>query len=132
MVARRAGHDVTAWLAVVLVCLSAALAALLEALLVPLYAGSVLVPIAVVAALASNVGLPLLARAAVPSMIGVALPYVAWLIAIIGFGVFGRPEGDIILPGGNPQWVAYGVLLGGALAGMVTVVSIAPRLGATG
>ncbi len=126
---RSARGGVVAWLAVLLICLSAALAATLEALLVPLYAGSTLVPVAVVAALVTNVGLPLLARTVVPSMLGVALPFVSWLVVIIGFGVLGRPEGDVILPGGNPQWVAYGVLLGGALAGTITVVSIAPGLG---
>lgn len=118
----------SSWLAIVLICLSAALAAMLEALLVPLYAGSTLVPVAVVAALASNVGLPLLARTVVPTMLGMALPFVAWLVVIVGFGVVARPEGDVILPGGNPQWVAYGVLLGGALAGTVTVVTGGPRV----
>ena len=41
------------WGGVAVLCLCGALAALLEALLVPLYAGSVLVPIAVVLAVAS-------------------------------------------------------------------------------
>ena len=124
---RPAGAGVLAWFAVVLICLCAALAAVLEALLVPLYDGTKLVPIAVVAALASNVALPRLARTVVPAMLGVALPFVSWLVVIIGFGVLGRPEGDVILPGGDPQWVAYGVLLGGALAGTLTVVTSAPR-----
>jgi hypothetical protein len=128
--APRPAPGINGWLAMLLICASAALAAGLEALLVPLYTGSTLVPVAVLAALATNIALPLLARTVVPSMLGVALPFVAWLLVIIGFGVFGRPEGDVILPGGNAQWVAYGVLLGGALAGTVTVVTIAPRLAA--
>ncbi len=122
-----AKRGIAAWVAVVLICLSAALAGMLQALLVPLYAGSTLIPVAVLAALASNIALPLLARTVVPTTAGLALPFVSWLVVVIGFGVLGRPEGDIVLPGGDPQWVAYGVLLGGALAGTVTVVASAPR-----
>ena len=123
----RRGVGATGWLALVLLCLSAGLAALLEALLVPLYAGSTLVPIAVAGALVSNIVLPLLARTVVPSTPGIAAPFVVWLVVIIGFGVVARPEGDVILPGGGPQWVGYGVLFGGALVGMITVVTIVPR-----
>jgi hypothetical protein len=114
-------------LALVLLCLSAALAAMLEALLVPVYAGSTLVPVAVVAALASNVALPLLARTVATRTLQMAAPFVVWLVVLVVFGVVARPEGDVILPGGDAQWVSYGVLLGGALAGTLTVVSIAPR-----
>jgi hypothetical protein len=47
---------------------------------------------------------------------------------MIGFGVMARPEGDVILPGapGTVEAVVYGVLLGGALAGTVSVVTSAP------
>jgi hypothetical protein len=42
--------------------------------------------------------------------------------------VFPRPEGDVVLPAGNGlQWVSYGVLLGGAVAGAVTVVRSGAR-----
>ena len=117
----------TGWLALLLVCLCAALAGLLEAVYVPLYAGSTLVPVAVLAALVTNTALPLLARSVLPTTFGVAAPFVVWLVVLIGFGVVVRPEGDVILPGGDAQWVSYGVLLGGALAGTLTVVMCGPR-----
>jgi hypothetical protein len=125
--AARTRPGVTGWLALLLLCLSAALAGLLEAVFVPLYAGSSLVPVAVVAAVATNVALPLLARSVLPTMVGVAAPFLVWLVVLVGFGVVARPEGDVILPGGDAQWVSYGVLLGGALAGTLTVVSYGPR-----
>lgn len=118
------GAGVLEWGGVLLVCGCALLAAALEALLVPLYAGSVLVPVAVVLALASNVALPRMARNLVPTMLAAALPFLTWLVVIVAFGVLGRPEGDVILPGGagGVHWVSYGVMLGGALAGTITVV----------
>lgn len=124
---RRTRPGVTGWLALLLICLSAALTGLLEAVFVPLYAGSSLVPVAVVAALATNVALPLLARSVLPTMLGVAAPFLVWLVVLIGFGIVARPEGDVILPGGDAQWVSYGVLLGGALAGTLTVVTYGPQ-----
>jgi hypothetical protein len=112
------------WIGVVLVALSGALAALLEALLVPYYVGSTIVPIAVLLAIASNIALPRLARGLIPTTSAMAAPFVTWLIVMIGFGVIARPEGDVILPGGGGglQWVTYGVLLGGALVGTVNLV----------
>jgi hypothetical protein len=124
------------WIGVVFVALSGALAALLEALLVPYYVGSTIVPIAVLLAIASNIALPRLARNLIPTTWAMAAPFVAWLIVMIGFGVIARPEGDVILPGGGGglQWVTYGVLLGGALVGTVNLVVLAtpsPRPGST-
>lgn len=116
------------WAGVVLLCLCAVLAAVLEALLVPLYYGSAVVPVAVVAALVTNVAFPRMARVLVPSTAAAVLPLVAWLVVIVVFGVVVRPEGDVILPGGTGavHWVSYGVMLGGALAGTVTVVVSTP------
>ncbi len=68
----------------------------------------------------------MLARNLVPTILAMALPFGLWLVTILGFGVFGRPEGDVILPGGAAEWVSYTVLLGGALAGTVTVVVATP------
>lgn len=114
------------WCGVVVLSFCGALCALLEALLVPLYAGSVLVPVTIAAALLSNIALPRLARNLVPRTLAAVLPFAAWLVVIVAFGVFARPEGDVILPGGSIQWVSYAMLLGGALAGTITVVSAAP------
>ena len=116
-----------AWTTLVLLGASAALCALLESLFVPLYSGSTLVPVTVLATVVTNAGLPLLARAVVPSTRAVAAPFVVWLVVVVGFGVLTRPEGDVILPGGDPQWVSYAVLLGGALVGTITVISCVPR-----
>jgi hypothetical protein len=116
------------WLGVALIAVCAAFAGLLEALLVPLYIGSVIAPIAVVFALASNALLPWLARSLVPSTLAMLAPFGTWLIVMIFFGSVSRPEGDVILPGspGNLEFVTYGVLLGGALVGTVTIVWLAP------
>jgi Family of unknown function (DUF6113) len=121
---------VTAWdrAGVVVVALCGALAALFETLLVPLYAGSALVPVTIVLALVSNAALPWMARTLVPSTLAALAPFAAWLVVVLGFGTIGRPEGDVILPGApsSLEFVTYGVLLGGALAGTATVVWLTP------
>jgi hypothetical protein len=112
-----------AWVGVALLCGCAVLSGVLALFLVPLYAGSVLVPVAVLVALASNIALPRLARTLVETTAAAVLPFACWLVTVIVIGVLPRPEGDVVLPGGGGalQWVSYGVLLGGALAGTVTV-----------
>jgi hypothetical protein len=125
-----ADEDVTGWdrLGVVVLAACGALAGLIESLLVPLYWGSVIFPVAIVMAVVSNVALPRLARALVPRTGAALAPFVGWLIVVVGFGVVSRPEGDVILPGSpnTLEFVTYGLLLGGALAGTVTVVWISP------
>jgi hypothetical protein len=113
-----------AWAGVALLCGCAALAALLTLFLVPLHVGTVIAPVAVLLALATNIALPQLARTLVESTAATLLPFVFWLIVVVYIGVVTRPEGDVVLPGGGgaEELVAYGVLLGGALAGTVTVV----------
>lgn len=115
------------WVGVVCVCGSAMLAALIELFLVPLYAGSVLVPITVLIAVASNVLLPRLGKALVPTTAAAVLPFVSWLIVVVAVGWFARPEGDVVLPGGSgAEWVGLAMTFGGALAGTATVVMTAP------
>jgi hypothetical protein len=127
-VSRLDDSRVWAWLGVALLCGCAVLSGVLALFLVPLYAGSVLVPVAVVVAVASNVALPRLARTLVETTAATVLPFVFWLLAVIIVGVLPRPEGDVVLPGGGGlQWVSYGVLLGGALAGTVTVAMSGSR-----
>jgi hypothetical protein len=111
-------------LGVALLCLCAALAGLLELLLVPLYAGSSLVPIAVLLAIASNIALPRMSRALIDRTGAALLPFLSWLIVIGVIALMPRPEGDVILPAGSVglQLVGYGVLLGGSMAGTITVV----------
>jgi hypothetical protein len=116
------------WAGIALITLCALGAGVLEVLFVPLYIGSVVLPIAVVFSLWSNIALPRMAYRLVPTMIACALPFLGWLVVVIGFGVVGRPEGDVILPGGTDavHWVSYGVMLGGALAGTISVVTAVP------
>lgn len=116
------------WAGIVLLVLCGALAAFLETLLVPLYAGSVIVPLAVLLAVASNVALPRLARALVPRTAAALAPFAAWLIVVVAFGLLARPEGDVVLPGSpaSLQYVTYGVILGGAVAGTATLVLMTP------
>jgi hypothetical protein len=116
------------WAGVAVLTLCGALAGLLESLLVPLYLGSTIFPIAIVFALGFNVALPRLALVLVPRMAAALGPFIGWLVVVVGFGAIGRPEGDVILPGapGELSFVTYGVLLGGAFAGVATVVWFSP------
>lgn len=115
-------------LGVALIAVCAAMAGLLEALVVPLYVGGVIFPVAIVVAVGGNVLLPWMARTLIPSTAAAAAPLVGWLIVMVGFGAVSRPEGDVILPGapGSLEFVTYAVLLGGTLAGTVTVVWLGP------
>ncbi len=115
--------------AVVACALAAVLAALVAVLLTPLYWGSVLVPLAVVLAVAVNIALPMLVRRLGLSPLAAALPYLLWLLTVVLLGS-SRPEGDVLLPAGNgaQPWVTYGMLAGGALAGGLTLATqIMPR-----
>ncbi|MDT4919008.1 MAG: hypothetical protein QOH89_3708 [Pseudonocardiales bacterium] len=118
------------WFGVALLTASGVLAGLLETLLVPLYVGSTVFPVAIVMSLVSNVLLPWLARLLVPTTVGVLLPFGGWLLAVLVFGAAGRPEGDVILPGSpnSLSYVTYGVIIGGFVAGVATVIWLtAPR-----
>ena len=111
------------WLGVALLCGVAGLAGLLEVFLVPLYAGRVLVPVAVVLAIAGNVYLPRLSRVFVRSTAGAVLPFLVWLAVVFVIGFTTRPEGDVVLPGGGyVQWVGLGLVFGGAVAGVLAIV----------
>ncbi|MFN2559957.1 MAG: hypothetical protein ABR571_01505 [Jatrophihabitans sp.] len=119
------------WLArsgVAVLALCGGLSAVLEALLVPLYIGSVVIPVAVVLALAGNAVLPRLARSLVPTTAAALAPFGVWLIVMVVFGVLARPEGDVVLPASptSAALVTYGALLGGALVGTVTIVWLTP------
>jgi hypothetical protein len=107
---------------VVLCCLSAALGALIAVLLTPLYVGSVLLPVAIVVAVATNSVLPVLARALGGSTAAAATPLIVW-IAVVVILSLPRAEGDVLLPGGKVGQivVSYGVVLAGVLAGMVAI-----------
>ena len=115
------------WAGVALVSAVGALAALLEAFLVPLYAGSIIVPVAVLLAVAGNVVLPRMARAIVPRTGASMAPLLTWL-AVMLLLLFGRPEGDVVFPGAPraAELTFYGTLFGGALAGLAAVALSVP------
>jgi len=119
--------DRLGWAGVALVAVVAALAALLEAFLVPLYAGSVIVPVSVLLAVAGNVALPRMARALVPRTGASLVPLLAWLAVMLGL-LIGRPEGDVAFPGApaSAELTFYGTLFGGVLAGLAAVALSVP------
>lgn len=121
------GNTWVSWLGVAVLVGCAVLAGLLEMVLVPLYAGKVLVPVAAFFAVASNVALPRMAVSLVRSTLAALAPFAGWLVVAVGFGVLTRPEGDVVLPGGGyVEYLGYATLLGGALAGTITVVMCTP------
>ncbi len=111
------------WVPLVLLCASAVLCGLLNVLLIPLYLGSVLVPVAVVVAVAVNVALPTWGFALISATAGAVAPFVCWLVPVLGLAMVPRPEGDVVvLGGGGQQYVFYGVLLLGCVAGFGSIV----------
>lgn len=121
------GSPVLGWFGVALLTVCGGAAAWLESLLVPYYVGSVLVPVSIVLSLASNWFLPRMARALVASTLAAVLPFLAWLAVIFLLAASGRPEGDVILPGGGAvEYIGYGVMFGGALVGTISIISGAP------
>jgi hypothetical protein len=119
--------DRAGWAGVALVAAVAALAALLEAFLVPLYAGTVIVPVSVLLALVGNAVLPRLARALVPRTGASLAPLAVWVLVMLGL-LMGRPEGDVAFPGtpAAAEWTFYGTLFGGVLVGLATVALSVP------
>ena len=95
--------------------------AAIETLLVPLRHGTVLIPLAVPLAIATNIALPLLSRQLTDTMSGGLPPVIGWIGTVMVLAS-SRPEGDVLLPGGpGDKWVSYGLLLGGAIAGLITI-----------
>jgi Family of unknown function (DUF6113) len=110
----------------------AALSAMLAALLVPLRSGTVIVPVSVLIAVASTVGLILLAWHAVRSVALSAIPFAVWVVTVLALSQ-ARPEGDVLLPGGQTGvvYVVYATMLGGFVAGLVTIFILSSRRPAT-
>ena len=101
------------------------LTAIFEVMFVPIRIGTVLVPVAVVLAIGTNILLPYLSHQLANSVPAALPPVIAWIVSVAALSST-RPEGDVLLPGGGGvQFVSYGVLLGGLLAGLLTVALIA-------
>jgi hypothetical protein len=108
----------------VLVSLAAVWLAFLECFLVPLRAGTVVIPVAVVMALAGNAVLPRLAVAAARRKAAALLPPVLWLAVVFVFAA-PRPEGDLIVPG---TWSGLAFLFLGAIGGAYgAAMAVLPR-----
>ena len=113
---------------VLLLCLCAALAALIELSLVPLYVGGTIAPVSVPLALLGNAVLPRLARRLVDSPGAMALVVLCWLLPLVILALTPRPEGDVyVRANAGDQWVFYAVLFGGLAVGVATVVLTGTR-----
>jgi Family of unknown function (DUF6113) len=102
------------------------LSATLEILLVPLRSGTVLIPVAVVLAVGGNIALAFLGRDINGSVSGALPPIIAWIVTLVVL-MSTRPEGDVLLPGGNDQWVSYGVMVGGLFSGLISVLVLSSK-----
>jgi hypothetical protein len=109
-------------LGVTVVAVVAALAAIIEILLTPLYLGSVLFPITVLLAIVTNVVLPRLAREILDSPLAGAAPVIVWFIVVVVLGFF-PAHGSVLLPGGGAgqTFSSLGTVFLGLIAGVVTL-----------
>lgn len=112
------------WVTVAFLCGAAALSAMLElAFLSEFYAGTVIIPVTIVAAMVGNVLLPMLGLRALGRTAGAVLPLLCWLIPVLVLTMYNRPEGDLfVIAEYQQQYAFYGLLLGGSAAGLATVV----------
>jgi hypothetical protein len=111
----------------VLVCLSAALSAVLELLLVPLRAGTSMAPVSALFAVVGGLVFPRMGRVFADRTAALSAPFVAWLAPLVLLALAGRPEGDVLVPGGGgEQWVFYATLIFGSIAGIVSIVTGSP------
>ncbi|MGH8861915.1 MAG: hypothetical protein ACRDVG_11910 [Jatrophihabitantaceae bacterium] len=112
------------WVGLALICASSAASALLELMyLSALYAGSVIVPVTVVVAIAGNLVLPRWGMSVVGTLRGAVLPFAAWLVVTLVPALYHRPEGDQFVLGSFGQnYAYYALLLGGAITGFATIV----------
>jgi hypothetical protein len=115
-------------LAAVLACLSAVLFGVLDVLLVPLYVGGSLIPVAAVAAVLGNIALPALAAYAVERIGAGILALICWFLPVVVLTMYVRPEGDVIVLAQNDQeYSFYGMLLGGVIAAVATLAVLSRR-----
>jgi hypothetical protein len=113
------------WVSLALMCASAVLCALFELMYLPIYIGSVIVPVTILAAVASNLLLPWWGYRTVGRLTGAVLPVLAWLITVLALSLVTRPEGDLFITAAFHQDLAYyGLLLFGATAGFGIVVKL--------
>ncbi len=109
------------------------LSAAIEVLLIPLYVGSHIFPVTVLAAVVVNYLLPALVRMMVDWRWAVVLPLAGWLVAAIILGFTNTSSGSVLVPGGGADgYVGLALFFIGTLAGFIGVIRQLPtiRLGA--
>ena len=117
------------YLVLALICASAVLSGLLELLLVPHYVDGHIFPISVPLAMITTYALPKLGFWLIGQVRGAVLPLLFWIVPVLALGFLGRPEGDLIIEGGNnEQWVALAMIVAGAVVGftVITVGTLPP------
>jgi hypothetical protein len=108
---------------VVVWCLVAGLSAVLEVLLIPVYIGRFIFPIAVVIALVANIAIPRLAHQVLDSGWAVLLPMVVWVLTVIWLAFFNTSHGSVLVPGaGDDEYVGLAIFFGGTLAAAIGVL----------
>jgi len=113
------------YLVLLVVCATSFLAGIVEVLLVPLYSGTVILPITVLLGVATTYGFPKLGYWLTTTISGGLLPLVTWFVATLGLAFIGRPEADVVVEGGNAQqWVLFALIVAGAVVGFATVVRV--------
>ena len=113
-----------------LVCATAAVAGIIELLLVPRYVGATIFPISVPLAVLTVWGLPKLGYFLTRTVAGAALPLACWMLPVLVLTFWPRPEGDLVVEGGNSQqWVMFAMIVAGAIVGfrVVIVGTVPPR-----
>jgi hypothetical protein len=104
-------------------CLVAIISGAIEVLLIPLYIGSVIIPVTVLIAVVVNFSLPRLVRIMVDWRFAIALPIVCWVVTLIVLNLVNVNSGTVLVPGyGNDQYVGLALFFGGVLAGFVGVI----------
>lgn len=102
-------------LAYLLFAVAGALLGAFCVLLIPLRAGTTLLPVAPVLAVLAGVLLPAVARGLTDTLRSTAPPVIGQVLGIWALSM-GRPEGDVLMPAGATEAVSYAVLILGTLA----------------
>lgn len=117
------------WVSLALTCASAVLCALLEMMFIgQFYIGGQIIPLVIIAAVANNIGLPVLGYRAMHTPRGAILPAVFWIVTLLFFSIYARPEGDLlVISAFGQQWGFYGVLFFGGIAGFGSILVVGQR-----
>ena len=111
------------YLLLVLICATSAVAGIIELLLVPHYLGATIFPISVPLGMITTYALPKLGFWVTRAVRGAVLPLVFWVVPVLTLGFYPRPEGDVVIAGGNnEQWVAVAMIVLAMVIGFRVVI----------